>query len=224
MKRFNLFNMTAISLLITFTMGAIDAYSFTIHNGIFISAQTGNMIVFAILFFKEGIAAASPRIYIFLGFLLGAIIGQFIKNRFEHSSIKLQINLFITCLWLLFFAIIQERLSETNLMIIMAVFASIQLTLFSTIFGTPVNNGIMTGNIKNMGNNLFNFITTKNIQALKTALHFFYGLVTFVFGVFFGVSIMQHDKELVLWYCFDIISIFWLLGYLINKIKQPLLK
>ncbi len=68
---------TIITLIQTFIMGSIDAFTFQNFNGSFVSAQTGNLVVFAYELASKGWTTAYVRVPVLLGFLLGAF---FLKN------------------------------------------------------------------------------------------------------------------------------------------------
>jgi uncharacterized membrane protein YoaK (UPF0700 family) len=68
------------TLLQTFIMGSIDAYTFQNFDGSFVSAQTGNLVVFAYELASKGWHTAYIRVPVLIGFLLGAFISQACKH------------------------------------------------------------------------------------------------------------------------------------------------
>ncbi len=64
----------------TFIMGSIDAYTFQNFHGSFVSAQTGNLVVFAYEYATKGWGTAYIRVPVLLGFLLGAFMSQACKH------------------------------------------------------------------------------------------------------------------------------------------------
>lgn len=77
----NFVTKTSITTLAqTFIMGSIDAYTFQNFDGSFVSAQTGNLVVFAYEYATKGWQTAYIRVPVLLGFLLGAFISQAFKH------------------------------------------------------------------------------------------------------------------------------------------------
>ncbi|GAF38840.1 hypothetical protein JCM14202_671 [Agrilactobacillus composti DSM 18527 = JCM 14202] len=65
----------------TLLMGMLDAYTFSHFDGAFASAQTGNLVVFGVALTQQGWRAAASHLPIFLGFLIGAILAQLIRQQ-----------------------------------------------------------------------------------------------------------------------------------------------
>ena len=74
-------SITLLTLSATFLMGLLDAYTFMEKGGVFVSAQTGNMVAFSSKLFTGHFSEAKGHITVFLGFMLGALIGQMLLEK-----------------------------------------------------------------------------------------------------------------------------------------------
>ncbi|WP_283679892.1 YoaK family protein [Lentilactobacillus sp. Marseille-Q4993] len=182
MKRTNI--ITLITLVQTFIMGAIDAFTFQNYDGSFVSAQTGNLVLFGYELIRDGWTTASLRIPVLIGFLLGAFLSQPLTNDDIHLKSQTKTNLLIS-ITILTITLILLIVNVDRLLIlfILGGFSGFELTAFSTIGKTKVNNGIMTGNLKNFANNLYETIFNHDNNAKIATINFALGILFFVMGV-----------------------------------------
>ncbi len=73
----------------------------------------------------------------------------------------------------------------------LGLFSGYELTVFNKIGVTSVNNGIMTGNLKNFANNVYEAIFSRDKSALIKASHFLSGIIMFVLGIMFSAYVLQ---------------------------------
>ncbi|KRG11859.1 hypothetical protein ACA29_14180 [Lederbergia galactosidilytica] len=110
--------LTILTAFSTFLMGFIDAYTFIIRDGVFASAQTGNMVVLVAKLFGGHFWEAMIHVSAFIGFALGAALGAFfgqaiIEHFKEHDWKKYRIYLLIQAIFLLFIALIQQHIGPS---------------------------------------------------------------------------------------------------------------
>lgn len=60
--------------------GALDAYTFLAHNGVFATAQTGNVVLFAIGLVRPAVAAPLPHLWPILAFVAGIAVARSLNN------------------------------------------------------------------------------------------------------------------------------------------------
>lgn len=179
--------LSILTLAATFLMGLIDGYTFLNQNGVFVSAQTGNLVAFSSKLFTGQWKLALSHVVVFLGFAFGAFIGEAIVERIQGSVLKkYEKFLIIQFVLLLVLAVSQSILSSTILIFLLGLMSGYELTLFRKIGLTTVNDGIMTGNIKNWMNSFYKFIFDKNVAAKADFLSLSLALGAFVLGV--GIS------------------------------------
>ncbi|WP_054736358.1 MULTISPECIES: YoaK family protein [Lentilactobacillus] len=211
----------------TLFMGMIDAYTFNTFNGTFASAQTGNLVIFGIALVKEGFQKASIHIPVFAGFLVGAIFAQLIRKYLKKSLEISPLNQlrFFTVISIVISGIIlliEEALpSATSLLLItLGFFASYELTIFNHIGKTSVNNGIMTGNIKNFGNLISDFIQNPQKEIGFKICHYGINIIIFICGVIVGTFYLSQLAESIMLTGILLNSVI-LLGLLITKDPAP---
>lgn len=107
--------LTVLTIFSTFLMGFIDAYTFITQDGLFASAQTGNMVVLGAKLFEGDFMEALIHVFSFVGFAVGAFAAQGIIEHFkDYGWRKYRIYLFLQMLFFLSslaFSIISALLS-----------------------------------------------------------------------------------------------------------------
>ena len=207
--------LTILTIFSTFLMGFIDAFTFITLDGLFASAQTGNMVVMAAKLFAGNPLEAFAHVSSFLGFAVGAFLAQGVIERFrDYGWRKYRIYLFIQMIFLLILAVIQQEFGASVIGGLLGLLAGYELTVFRKIKSTSINNGIMTGNTKNLMNHLYLAIFHKDKASLNIFLILLLGIGLFMLGVGTGTLVIYFGTQLNLWLAFFLTGIFyvWLLA------------
>jgi len=195
--------LTLLTGFATFLMGFIDAYTYMEHNGVFVSAQTGNIIVFSAKMFSGDWHEAAGHITVFAGFAAGAFIGEAIIERSGGGSLgKYRTFLLAQGVLLLGLAIFQHAIGQSIMVFALGLLSGYELSVFRKIGSTTINNGIMTGNTKNMMNKLYRAVFDRDREAGRDFRNLLIGLVLFILGVGTGALVVGRDEQLILWLAF----------------------
>src|SRR5699024_11016556 len=150
----------------TFLIGYIDAYTFVEKSEVFASAQTGNVVILISRLTEGQWIDAILNLSTFLGFALGAFVGQAMLDIFKNYGMRRYfIFLIIQIGYLLIIALFQQLFNSNILVFMLGFLAGYELTLFRQFGKTTVNNGIMTGNVKNLMNHFYKMIFKKNHES-----------------------------------------------------------
>lgn len=203
---------TALTLLSTFLMGFIDVYTFLNYDGLFASAQTGNMVILGAKLLKGDFWEVLIHAFSFIGFMIGAFAAQGIVERYKNRSWKrYRKYLFFQLVFLLILALIQTAVSASLIAFLLGLLAGYELTVFRKVKNTGMNNGIMTGNTKNLMNNMYLAVFHKKKEALQTFLDLLLGISLFLFGVIAGAAVLLISPLLILWLAFSLTAVFYFL-------------
>lgn len=192
-----------LTMAATFLMGFIDAYTFLEKDGVFVSAQTGNMIAFSSKLFTGQFSQAAGHITVIVGFSLGAFVGEAAIQQIKgHILKKYQIFLFMQGVWLLIFALFQQSINDSLMVFLLGLLAGYELPVFRQMGTTTVNDGIMTGNTKNLMSSLFKIIFKQEASAKKDFKNLSLIIILFIIGVGTGSLVVQFLPILSLWLAF----------------------
>lgn len=199
----NRYSYSWLTFLATFSMGAVDAYTYIAHDETFASAQTGNLIVFAVKFARGGFSQAWVCLPIWLGFALGCFVAQAALSWLNHKRYLGQRYLWlmsIVVVTLLIATLGQAWLSEMVLIFILGWLSGYELTSFREVKDTTVNNGIMTGNTKNMVVAMYHWLIDHNLAARFKCLWLAATLITFILGASVSAVVcLKIGADVVMW-------------------------
>lgn len=203
---------TGLTAIATFLMGFIDAYTFSQQGGSFASAQTGNLVGLSAKLFSGHFTEAMSHIWVFAGFVIGAFIGEAVIEHSPQKGIrKYRYYLLVQAVLLFTLAVFQTKLNGSVMLLILGLLAGYDLTTFRKFRHTTINNGIMTGNAKNLANNLYQALFNKDRDAKEDFYHLAAIIVLFMLGAGAGTLIIQYHAVLNLWAAFVIalLSFIW---------------
>lgn len=199
----NRYSFSWLTFLATFSMGAIDAYTYIAHDETFASAQTGNLIVFAVKFARGGFSQAWVCLPIWVGFVLGCFVAQaalsWLNNK-RHLEQRYLWLMSVVVVTLFIVTLGQAWLSEMVLIFILGWLSGYELTSFREVKDTTVNNGIMTGNTKNMVVAFYHWLVEHDPAARSKCLWLAATLITFVLGACVSaLTCLRINAQMVMW-------------------------
>lgn len=214
-----------VTFLATFTMGAIDAYTYLAHDETFASAQTGNIIVFAVKFAQGGITKAWTNIPIWIGFALGCLIAQATLSWLNQQMTvkrRYQCLMGVTLVTLIVASVGQHWFNEMILIFILGWLSGYELTSFREVKGTTVNNGIMTGNTKNMMTALYDGWIQRDSASRTKCAWIALTLLTFILGAIGSALIcLRVSPNWILWLCSLLNAVGLLIIWFSNAFEIP---
>jgi uncharacterized membrane protein YoaK (UPF0700 family) len=173
--------------------GALDAYTFLAHDGVFATAQTGNVVLFAIGLIRPAVAAPWPHLWPILAFVAGIAVARSI-SRPAATGGHYRSRRWVLVVQVLILVAVGSFSSALPLWLIVSAisFASaLQLALFRKIAAITWVTIAMTGNLMR---------TTESVHAALTGDRDSRGpavaqlamIVVFAAGVVLGAVTTTH--------------------------------
>jgi len=156
-KQFPPLTETILTLGATLVMGMVDAYTFLTHGSVFVSAQTGNLVLFVVKFVEHGWSDAWVNVPVWIGYFLGCFIAQGLSEHVDEDNKRLQMRnlLLIDVLVYFVLAATQSWLMSIWLIFLLGIVAGYELTIFRQVGAISINNSIMTGNTKSLASSSY---------------------------------------------------------------------
>lgn len=196
---------TAITMIVCFLMGFIDAYTFLVQDEVFASAQTGNFVSMSAKLFSGEWREALGHIWVIAGFAVGAIAGEAMLDHYKAKGVaKYRYFLFFQSVLLLLPAIFEELMNDLVILVFLGLLAGYALTTFRNVNQTMVNNGIMTGNLKNLMGYFYQMLFQKDKQAKLHLFNLATTILIFMLGVGGGTLTILFNAGYHLWGAFFI--------------------
>ena len=207
-----------LTIMATFLMGFIDAYTFIEQEGAFASAQTGNMVMLSAKLFTGEFGEAATHLLVLVAYALGAFVGEALIHRYESKELyDSRLILLLQTVLLGFLAFLQPYLNDAIILFCLGLLAGYELTVFRKFKGTTVNNGIMTGNTKNAMNNLYQALVNRDTKARLDFFHLMTVIVVFLLGAGIGTFVVKWHAQLNLWVAFSLV----LISLLVTLLRKP---
>lgn len=218
-KSYHIYESMLCAFLVTFISGFINAFTYLTQGGRFAGVQTGNLLMMGIRLAEGRLLEAIKFLIPILVFMAGQAFTYFfkswvLKNRF-HWHLFSSLTLTGLCL----IAVLGLKLFHPYVIVsILALFMSLQVDSFKSIWGTPFATVMMTGNIKNAAYYWVKGFIEKDIKVRKDGRNILFILVTFSLGAMCSTFLSIRLGELSL--IFSLIPLFFLNVYMLLGVKN----
>lgn len=199
-----------IVLIINFIGGFMDGYSYLIRGGLFVNAQTGNIIIFAKgLALKDYLLAYHsliPLVFFSAGVLLSTYVEE--KKRLGVYFWKETI-IFFEMLVVVFVALMPDGF---NLLAngFMAFAAALQVNAFRSAINMDYPTTLFLGNVRNTMELVAKYAIYKSRPHGLMALKYLAIIATFIFGAFVGFILSDIFHHFALLFLELILFSVWL--------------
>lgn len=190
------------SLLLGFLLscvgGFLDAYTYISRDHVFANAQTGNIVLLGINIMHQNWKSASYYLLPIFAFIFGILIVEMIKNHHIQRESLIhwrQIVIAIEIIFLLIVAYIPVGPENAIANVMISFVCSMQVESFRTINGKSTSTTMCTGNLRNASEQLYYGLRHKEMDSIKKSFHYFFVILSFLFGAIVGSYITLHFME-----------------------------
>lgn len=205
-------------MIITFVGGYMNGYTYITRHNILANMHTANMsklgINIALGNWQEALRYFIPIV----ACILGAAFSELIKSiliRHKYIGDWRKLALVIEAIALFCIGIIPTYCPDIIVTNLVSFFMGYQLCLFRECLGIAFNTTICTGNIRNVGQLLYNALDEKSKDSIKKLFTFTCLTFSFAVGAIPGTLISLVISNKAVWICSFILLIqsFWINNY-----------
>ena len=189
-----------LNLLLAFSGGFQDAYTYIVRDKVFANAQTGNIVLMSTHFMVGNYGKGLRYLFPIFSFMLGVFIADTIQYKFKNAKIlhwRQGIVLSEVAIMLIVGFLSQEHNMLANCMISFA--CAMQLFSFKKVHSNPYASTMCIGNLKSGVSALSTYLRTRNAIDLNKALDYFVVILVFAFGAGFGGNLSLLFNEKTIW-------------------------
>lgn len=186
------------SWLLTTSGGCQTAYSYINHNGVFAGFQSGNIIKLGIHIGTGNFHNILLFIVSILSFLLGTAFARILHYRFydDENHFKRHYFVMVYSMFLMALsAIANQYINDLLAVCLLTLATASQFEEFRSVKGTPYTPMMMTGNLRKLTENLFDYLFYPNDEVKQLAksnvIYISTILVCYITGTIF-VSFLQQ--------------------------------
>jgi uncharacterized membrane protein YoaK (UPF0700 family) len=218
MKKYSQISETfVLAMIITFSGGLQDAYTYFARNHVFANAQTGNIVLMASKLSDGLYSDALHYLFPLLSFALGVFVAEQIQGYVKEAK-KLHWRQYILVLEIIslfisgFFS--EEYNSISNSLVSFS--CALQVQAFRSMHGYPYASTMCIGNMRSGVSALSHWFRTKKKESLVKAIHYFVIIIIFALGATLGYSLIPVFGMKTIW----ISSILLVIGFLLMLVPE----
>ena len=197
-----------LSIILGFSGGFQDAYTYMVRNHVFANAQTGNIVLMSTKLmmgeFKEGLHYLWPV----LSFILGVLVAELINLRF-HNMMTIHWRQTIIVLEILVITAVgflPQRLNDlANVLVSFS--CAMQVQAFRTVGGNIYASTMCIGNLRSGTQALTCFFKERDKKYLIQAKDYFGVILFFAIGAGVGGNLSKALGEHSVWICCGLLLI-----------------
>lgn len=129
--------------------GALDSYTYLAHDRVFATAQTGNVVLFAVGLIRPDVAAPLPHLWPIIAFCIGILLAH-VLHRPDHPTRSLRSRRWVLLTQIAVLTVIGAAPTAFPLWLIVSAISftsALQIALMRTIGGITFVPIAMTGNL-----------------------------------------------------------------------------
>lgn len=190
-----------IGALLSLVAGYLDAYTYIGRDGVFSTAQTGNMVLLGIEAAKGNVYEALVRIPPIAAFITGVFVAQMLNHPWIIRKLLDPSRAVLLLEILVLFGVGFLPASVPNMIVtILIVFVgSLQISTFRSLEGWTYNTTVTTGNLYTASRALYISLFRKDQSASVQFKKFATIISSFLGGAFIGTFATYHLEDQAVW-------------------------
>lgn len=189
-----------LAIIITFSGGLQDAYTYFARNHVFANAQTGNIVLMASKISDGQWSDALHYLLPLISFEIGIFIAEQIQGYFKEAK-KLHWRQFILILEIIALFISAFFSEEYNAISnsLVSFSCALQVQTFRSTHGYPYASTMCIGNMRAGVSAFSHWTRTKSRESFVKAMHYFIIILIFALGATVGYSLIPVLGMKTIW-------------------------
>jgi uncharacterized membrane protein YoaK (UPF0700 family) len=177
-----------VACILCFAGGFLDIYTYICRGGVFVFAQTVNVIQLGIRILQGDFGGIALYLMPITAFILGVLCTEMLRKKLKPCG-RIhwrQIILIIETLIVLSVSFIPAGGADTAVNVLISFVCALQFQSFRTANGKSVATNMITGDLRSAVENAYKYTATKEKEYIRTALCYFIIVLLFLAGVMLG--------------------------------------
>ena len=201
-----------IGALLSLVAGFLDAYTYIDRDGVFSTAQTGNMVLLGIEAARGDLYGALFRIPPIVAFISGVFVAEMLKHPWivRKLSEPSRAVLLLEILVLFSVGFLPSAVPNMVVTILIVFVGSLQISTFRSLEGWTYNTTVTTGNLYTAARALFISVFRKERSATVQFIKFATIITSFLSGAIIGTFATYRMEDQAVWIASGILVIVFL--------------
>lgn len=197
------------ALLLTLANSFLDAYTYLVRGGVFATAQTGNVVFFAVEMSAGRAAAALAHVWPILAFVLGVSLASHLKSgRLDrHLNYPLRWAIALQALVLVVIGFVPTSVAPSIVTVPISFVAALQIGLFRAIGDLAYVPIATTGNLLRFVESGYDGVVGRSATSRRAAGVYASLIGTFCAGALVGALFSRHLSTRAIWLPAGILAI-----------------
>lgn len=190
-------------ILLAFTGGFLDAYTYILRGSVFANAQTGNIVLLGINIANGNISKVIYYFVPILAFAFGIFLTDIIKRNFSIKKLIhwRQIVIMFEIIILFIIGFLDNTIPNLFINVSISFVCALQVASFRKLAGLGYATTMCTGNLRSSIDKLSTFIFEKDKNALFEGLLYLAIIIMFIFGAAIGTILIKIISYSAIWIC-----------------------
>ncbi|AUG81799.1 DUF1275 family protein [Kitasatospora sp. MMS16-BH015] len=190
-----------LGVLLALVGGALDAFTFVAHGGVFANAQTGNIVLLGIAAARGQWAQAVGQLPAILAFVVGVFVAESLKRPRVAAAVRrpARAALVLEIAVLAGVAPAPANTPDTLVIVVIAFTASVQVSTFRRLVDTAYNTTMTTGNLRTATQSAYKAVIDRDRGAARRAGQFGAVIAAFLVGASGGGLLTAAVGARMLW-------------------------
>lgn len=203
----------ALSLVLAFSGGLQDAYTYIVRDHVYANAQTGNVVLMSTHLLSGDWRTVVRYLLPLLAFAFGVFIAENIHIYFGKSKLLhwRQEVVLLELVIMLSVGFMPQRLNTlANIMVSFT--CAMQVQAFRTVHGYGYASTMCIGNLRSGISLLTDYLHDRDRAKLVRAGYYFGVILAFAIGAGVGGNLSRVLRERTIWVCCGVMAVaFWLM-------------
>lgn len=190
-----------LGVLLAVVGGALDAFTFVGHGGVFANAQTGNIVLLGIAAARGQWAQALHHLPAILAFIMGVVVAESLKRPRVAAAVRwpARAALVLEIMVLAGVGLVPTGTPDMLVTVVIAFTASVQVSTFRKLVDTAYNTTMTTGNLRTAIQSAYTAVVDRDREAARRARQFAAVIAAFLTGAFGGGLLTATEGVHALW-------------------------
>ncbi len=190
-----------LGVLLALVGGALDAYTFVGHGGVFANAQTGNVVLLGVAVARGQWTQALRHLPAILAFVLGVVVAETLKRPGVAAFVRwpARAALALEIVVLAAVALMPVDTPDLVVTVVIAFVASVQVSTFRKLVDTAYNTTMTTGNLRTAIQSACTAVVDRDREAARRARQLALVITAFLAGALGGGLLTATGGVLALW-------------------------
>ncbi len=190
-----------LAALLSLVGGFLDAYTYLSRNGVFATAQTGNIILMIVAGARDDWGRAAQHLPPIAAFLVGVLASEVLRVPAVVRAVRrpARVAVGLEAAVLVVVGFLPPGVPDMVVTACIAFVAALQISWFRTVGGWPYASTMTTGNLRSVARATFHAVLDRDAEARTEALHLSGVVLAFVAGAVPGCAMTLLLGDRAVW-------------------------